>query len=159
MKTKKGRIGKSLLSMLVLMLCVISVTSIAYASSSYTFAAKMEYRYLDGKSNGVTYSIGKDEDITVTGFVKCYAYHYADHEGVIGGTLCAAQPTYIYLCESNFFGFRKTIAGTTVTVSAVDGVEDFTFSGTSTTTSNKYMYIYKPLNDGRDVVITGTISY
>ena len=158
MKTKISRMGKYIISMLVLMICAISVTSMVYASSS-TFNATMKYRYLNGKDNGVTYSIGNNKDIIVTGYVKCFAYNYSDHEGVAGGALCATQPTYIYLCESNFFGFRKTICGTTVEVSGVGEVEDFTCNGTSTTTSKKYMYIYKPLNDGRDITISGTISY
>ena len=158
MKIKKSIIGKYIISTLVLMICAISVTSIVYASS-HTFNAQMRLRYLNGKDNGVTYSIGKDKKITVSGSVKCLGYNPKDHEGDSSGMLCGVQSTYIYLCESNVLGARKTICGTTAKVSSANEVKKFVCSGTSTTTSKKYMYIYKPLNDGRDISISGKISY
>lgn len=38
-------------------------------------------------------------------------------------------------------------------------VKTFSCSGTSETSRDKYVYVYKPLNDGYNMSISGTITY
>lgn len=142
----------------ITLLCVISMSSIVFASS-YDFGANMEYRYVNGKNNGVTYSIGKDKKISISGTAGCYSYSSADHEGDRSGYLCATQPTSILLCETTTLGARRTICYAEVTISGVGETKKFSSSGTSKYSSKKYMYMFKGLNDGRNLSISGKISY
>ncbi|MBQ9885502.1 MAG: hypothetical protein IJM37_01385 [Lachnospiraceae bacterium] len=151
-------IFKKFLLVLVGIIFINSFSMVVFAGS-YSFGAEMNYRLVDGKRNGVTYSIGNDKKITIEGKVKAYSYSSVDHEGVLGGRLCAPQPTTICLCESNWWGGKIVICSTNVKVTAVDQVKYFSCSGKSQTSRSKYVYIYKPLNDGFNMSITGTISY
>ncbi|SDX03556.1 hypothetical protein SAMN05216391_1364 [Lachnospiraceae bacterium KHCPX20] len=152
---------KFLRKFFVILVAVVFVNSfamIAYAGS-YSFGAEMNYRMVDGKKNGVTYSIGSDKTIKVNGKIGAYSYDRSDHEGVAGGALCGPQSTTICLCESNWWGGKIVICSTSVKVSALNQVKSFSCSGKSETSRDKYIYIYKPLNDGFNMSISGTIKY
>ena len=102
---------------------------------------------------------GKNKNITLSGEFGAYSYSSSDHEGTIGGYLCAPQPTYVTLCESNIWGSRTQICSTNKTISSVGEWTYFSCSGTSEYASNKYLFIYKPLNDGLNMTFSGTINY
>lgn len=143
---------------LTLMVLITSFSTMVYASST-KFGADMQQRVVDGKENGKTYSIGAGKTITVSGEMGAYSYSDEDHESTSNGYLCAPQPTYVTLCESNIFGMRTEICRVSKTISAIGSVAKFSCSGTSEHSSKKYLFIYKPLNDGLNMSISGTIVY
>lgn len=142
----------------ITLLSIISVSSIVFASS-YKFGANMEYRCVDGKSNGVTYSIGTNKKISISGTAGCYSYSIKDHESDSSGNLCAAQSTSIYLFETTTIGKKSAICHTDVTIEAIGDTKTFSCSGTSQYSTPKYIYIVKGLNDGRNLSISGDIYY
>lgn len=149
---------KKIFVVMIVAVFMNSFAMVVYASS-YSFGAEMNYRMVDGKSNGVTYSIGSDQTIKMSGSIGAYSYSKSDHESVAGGSLCAPQSTTICLCESSWWGSRLIICSTSVKITGLGQVKTFSCSGTSETSRGKYVYVYKPLNDGYNMSISGTITY
>lgn len=153
--TKRVRVWGVLLAVL---LCVVSMGTTIYATT-YDFSAEMDLRMVDGKKNNITYDIGKDIFVVFKGSVSSSNYSSADHEGTVLGELCGTQKTYVNLCETDWLGRRKTICGTTVSVDGVNKRETFLCTGNTEEKSKKYVYIYKPLNDGWNLDIDGEIIH
>ena len=128
-------------------------------AASYSFSGTMKLRMLDGSENGVYYSIGSNKNISISGKVKCIGYNAKEVEKDIRGNKVGVQTTYIQLYEINNSGIGTPLCGSSVKVSSSSGSMSFSSTGRSKYSKKKYMYIYKPMNDGYDLAISGSITY
>lgn len=151
---KKIRKISNVLAVAGVSLFLFSVDTLA---ASYNFNGDLNYRLLDGSANNKYYSIGANKSITISGTVKKTGYNSSEVEQNAYGQKVGVQKTYINLYEVNNSGKGTAICSTNVSVSS--GSKSFSASGTSKYSGKKYMYIYKPMNDGYDLNISGNISY
>ena len=112
---------------------------------------------LDGSENNKCYTIGANKNVVIAGRVEVSGYNAAEVETNAYGQKVSTQTTYINLYESNSSGKGVKVCGDTVKVSS--GSIAYVASGTTQFANKKYMYIYKPMNDGYDLEISGSISY
>ena len=126
-------------------------------AASYSVSGTLNYRVLDGSKNNKYYSIGKGKDITFSGTVSKTGYNSSEVEVNAYGNKVGTQTTYINLYEQTNSGKGVKLCGDSVKVS--DGSKSFKATGKSQYANKKYVYIYKPMNDGYDLKISGKISY
>ena len=126
-------------------------------AASYKIEGSLHYRLLDGSENNKCYTIGANKNVVIAGRVEVSGYNAAEVETNAYGQKVSTQTTYINLYESNSSGKGVKVCGDTVKVSS--GSIAYVASGTTQFANKKYMYIYKPMNDGYDLEINGSISY
>ena len=135
---------------LIALLTMLLFSSMVVSAKTESFSGTMNYRVLDGSSNGVYYSFDANQTLTLSGTVKVYATtNY-------GGT---PNTTYVCCYEKTGAGSKKLICS--ASVKAYNDGNAYEFSGTGTTinTSDKYYIMcYKIEDDGFDVQISGTLS-
>ena len=137
--------------------CVMIIGSVNVFAATASVSGTLNYRMLDGSANGKYYTIGSGKKVSISGTVKKTGYNSSEVEKNAYGQLVGTQTTYINLYELNSSGKGVKVCGDTVKVSS--GSQSYSASGTTAYGNKKYMYIYKPMNDGYDLRIEGSITY
>lgn len=135
---------------LMALLTMLLFSSMVVSAKTESFSGTMNYRVLDGSSNGVYYSFDANQTLKLSGSVKVYdTTNY-------GGT---PNTTYVCCYEKTGSGLGNLICKASVTADYDGKAYDFSDTGTTINTSDKY-YIrcYKVQDDGFDVQISGTLS-
>ncbi|MDO4166656.1 MAG: hypothetical protein Q4D32_04560 [Eubacteriales bacterium] len=130
---------------------------ICASAKSSTFGGNLKKRVLDGSANGIYYNIGKNKRVSISGRVTKTGYNKKDAEINRYGERYSTQYTYINLYEGKASGKGNKICGDKVKVS--DGSKPFSAAGKTTSKKSKYIYVYKPVNDGYDLYISGNMIY
>lgn len=135
--------------------CIVFLTMLLFSSmvvsaKTESFSGTMNYRVLDGNSNGVYYSFDGNKTLTMSGTVKVY-----------DTTNYGGMPNTTYVCcyEKTGSGAGNLICDASVKA-YYDGTS-YGFSDTGTTINSSDMYYimcYKIEDDGFDIEISGTLS-
>lgn len=134
----------------IALLTMLLFSSMVVSAKTESFSGTMNYRVLDGSSNGVYYSFDGKKTLKMSGTVKVYdTTNY-------GGT---PNTTYVCCYEKTGSGSGNLICDASVTA-YYDGTSySFSDTGTTINTSDKYYIMcYKIEDDGFDVKISGTLS-
>ncbi len=139
------RVQKFLCYMLFFVLCLGTVIPASAATNS--FSGTLNFRLLDGSSNGKYYTISANKKLTMSGSVSCKK---------CASNITTPNTTYIQCFEGQASGRGETICSTTVKV-GLNQVKNFSVSGTPKKTKC-YMYVFKTEDDGYDLSISGTLK-
>lgn len=137
--------------------CAILLFGSSALASTATFSGTMNYRLIDGSSNEKYYNIDANTNVSLSGKVTVMRYDPDEAEADIYGHQVGMQSTYIHLYEGRSSGRGVSVCSASVKVSS--GSKSFSASGKTSKDGDKYLYIYKGVDDGYDVSVSGTISY
>lgn len=134
----------------ILFLGMLLSSSMVVSAATSNFEGTLNYRVLDGSTNGKYYSFDANKTLTMSGSVTIY-----DTTNYIG----TPNTVYILCYEKTLFGQGNKICDTSVTPAYDGQAHSFYATGTTTNTSDKYyIYCHKIEDDGFDLTIKGTLS-